>query len=486
MKRVLIIISLFLFLSVNANTVKLDCPDTEFNELTYFSCVVKATSKNEFDKVEFDLNYSDKLSLLEVRSNFKSVWDVNIKNGKLTARTKRDRLVSGNEEFSLLLFTAIDYGKADIELKNIKIINSKEKETVEVKDVKQKVKTLSNVNTLKSIKINNEKIKVPLNSEEIILYEVDDKEEVFNIDAKLTDKTSKLKYDKKISLKEKDELYTFISVESENGINNIYTIKFYKKETSIKLNSFKIIDEFGSNLPFTFDSTQESFYIEVDPEIDYIKIKPEVNDGIYISTKSLLSGDLKYGNNILLIKLYDDNSEKTYVVNVFRLLSKGSSNSYLKKIEISDHNIKFNKKIYNYNIIVDNNISSLNIEALTEHENASVHIIGNDNLENNSVIRIMVTAENGKKSVYNINVEKKFNVFSYMSTIIYSLIALTSIFIIYKVFNKYELKEIIIEELDKPRFRVKPKINASVVVNIKHIAEDITVIKSNSSKKQSK
>ncbi len=83
-----------------------------------------------------------------------------------------------------------------------------------------------------------------------------------------------------------------------------------------------------------------------------------------------------------------------------------SSNNYLKSMEISDHNIDFNKDNTNYEVAIDSNVNSLDIKPVVEHGSASYKISGNENLEDGSIVKVVVSAENGSTREYDIKVKK--------------------------------------------------------------------------------
>lgn len=84
-----------------------------------------------------------------------------------------------------------------------------------------------------------------------------------------------------------------------------------------------------------------------------------------------------------------------------------SSNSYLKSLEITNYNFDFNKNTTNYTISIDSGVTSLEIKPVVEHAKASYKIVGNENLQDGSVIKIIVTAENGKTKEYTVSIKKE-------------------------------------------------------------------------------
>lgn len=84
-----------------------------------------------------------------------------------------------------------------------------------------------------------------------------------------------------------------------------------------------------------------------------------------------------------------------------------SSNNYLKSLEITDYNINYDKNTTDYTININSDVSSLNIKPTSEDTKSTYKIIGNENLVDGSVIKIIVTAEDGKTKEYKINIKKE-------------------------------------------------------------------------------
>ena len=69
----------------------------------------------------------------------------------------------------------------------------------------------------------------------------------------------------------------------------------------------------------------------------------------------------------------------------------------------------FDKDIYEYYLMVSENINQIDIEAVPESPNSDIEIIGNTNLKSGeNLITIKVAGENSS-SIYNINVIKTNN-----------------------------------------------------------------------------
>lgn len=83
-----------------------------------------------------------------------------------------------------------------------------------------------------------------------------------------------------------------------------------------------------------------------------------------------------------------------------------SSNNYLKSLQVEDYKIDFDKTKNNYEIEVDELIESLKLKVVLDDSKASYKIIGaNDVIKNNNRVIVEVTAENGDKNNYIIQVK---------------------------------------------------------------------------------
>lgn len=105
-----------------------------------------------------------------------------------------------------------------------------------------------------------------------------------------------------------------------------------------------------------------------------------------------------------------------------------SSDNYLKSLSIEGYDLypEFNRQNDTYTIYVkDDSISTFNVTAEANNENAKIEGIGNVTVsQEERIINIKVTAENGDLKVYTINIEneankpKKINIFMIVIVIV--------------------------------------------------------------------
>lgn len=129
-------------------------------------------------------------------------------------------------------------------------------------------------------------------------------------------------------------------------------------------------------------------------------------------SKATVSGTgkktLNYGKNTFnLVVKAENGTTKTYTLTIVKKDNR-STNNYLKSLDVKSAKIKFNKYTLNYNIIVDNSVDTIDIVAQVEDSKANVTGTGKKKLNLYlNTFNVVVTAENGTKRTYRINVSRK-------------------------------------------------------------------------------
>lgn len=120
-----------------------------------------------------------------------------------------------------------------------------------------------------------------------------------------------------------------------------------------------------------------------------------------------------YGNTFNIVVTAQNGSKKTYTLTIIRKNSDGftaprSNNNNLSNITIEGYTINFDKNTLEYEITVENNVTSLDIKTTLEDNKASVTIDKSDDLKvGDNTINIKVTAEDGTEKIYKIKVKRK-------------------------------------------------------------------------------
>lgn len=120
--------------------------------------------------------------------------------------------------------------------------------------------------------------------------------------------------------------------------------------------------------------------------------------------------ELKAGedNKITITVTAEDGSKKAYNINIKR--EALTSDATLKSLEIEEaEKFKFDKEKFTYNVKIDKNIKSLTIIYELSDENSTINIEGNSELKNDSIVKLIVTAQDGTKKVYTLNIIKETN-----------------------------------------------------------------------------
>lgn len=156
-----------------------------------------------------------------------------------------------------------------------------------------------------------------------------------------------------------------------------------------------------------FDPETTKYTMTVGTDVTKLNIKAVVEDE---KSKLDISGneDLKLGENIIkLVVTAEDETARTYTITVTK---EEQEQLKLDALSIKGINLNpsFSSDVYEYTAEIDDDITKLDIEALSNTENATVEILGNEDLqEGENTITIMLKSEDGKQNVtYQIIVKK--------------------------------------------------------------------------------
>ena len=171
---------------------------------------------------------------------------------------------------------------------------------------------------------------------------------------------------------------------------------------------------------FSFDSNIKVYNAVVGGNITKVKVNATVLDknAKFVSGYGPREVTLKSGNNSIEVKVKaQDNSESTYLINVFR--SDGTdANNKLANIELSVGKINFDRSVYNYNITVETNVDTIDIKGVSESPLSKVTVtdtdmkVSNDQatsklkIGDNKII-VTVSSESGNKQDYILNIRRE-------------------------------------------------------------------------------
>lgn len=268
-----------------------------------------------------------------------------------------------------------------------------------------------------------------------------------------------------------------IQTQAEKGNIKTYTIKVNRNDKAANnyLRSISL-----SKGTINFDKNIFEYKVNVDYNTKEFLISA-IADEKTSSVEVVGDKELKVGENIYLIKVLAENkSERIYKIIVNRL-EEGivlSNNNYLANLSIKNHSIAFVKDKLNYDITLTNE-ETLDLKYDLEDEKAFVKIEGNNNLKNNSVVKIIVTAEDGSTRIYNLNIIKSqdFNYLILIIPLIGVLLILGVIMTIKKVkSNKKEVNPVNEEVVKEKKLVLNDKKEEPKKFKVKYKSLDDTLI----------
>lgn len=90
--------------------------------------------------------------------------------------------------------------------------------------------------------------------------------------------------------------------------------------------------------------------------------------------------------------------------------SKKSNNAYLSSIKVSDIDFTFKKETLDYELVVENELEKVTVDATTDHAKAKVEGVGEYPLNiGENTIKLVVMAEDSTKKTYTIKIKRKDN-----------------------------------------------------------------------------
>ena len=178
---------------------------------------------------------------------------------------------------------------------------------------------------------------------------------------------------------------------------------------NIKSLTIKGNDDSDVVLSPVFNSGVYDYEATVASNVKTVSITPILEDA---KSNAVISNnaneELKAGedNKITITVTAEDGSKKAYNINIKR--EALTSDATLKGLEIEEaEKFKFDKDKFTYNVKIGKNIKSLTITYELSDENSTVDIEGNSKLKNGSVVKVIVTAQDGTKKVYTLNIIKE-------------------------------------------------------------------------------
>lgn len=233
------------------------------------------------------------------------------------------------------------------------------------------------------------------------------------------DKNAKVEGTGKVTLKEGNNTVS-VKVTAEDGTTKTYklTIKRKTAEEENAENGEARLKNLGikpEEYDFTgFDSEKTEYSVEVPNEVEEVEVyATAMNSNAQINGTGMI--ELKEGKNELTVEVISANgTKKTYTITVTREESNSTVEEFgLKKLSINGVSLKpaFNVGTYEYTVELTEDIQTLEIQAEANDENATVEIVGNENLQQGeNIITILVQNQETKENAtYQIIVNKNTN-----------------------------------------------------------------------------
>lgn len=307
---------------------------------------------------------------------------------------------------------------------------------VKLENVNQKIKIVSDVNTLDGLEISNGKLS-PTFGKNVTSYKATVQSDKVVIKAVASDSGAKIEGD----VGEKSLNYggnTFVvKVISPRGNERKYSIyitrpfAIVQKDSDISLKSLSV-----SSGTLNFKADQFLYDIQVGYDVDNIEVVAVPNSEkakVEIQKEEkLIVGE----NTINVVVTAEDGTVGTYVIIVNRA-EKLSDDASIKSLVVKGYELDFKSDVYQYELEIEKE-EKLDIEVELNDEKAKYQIKGNNNLKDKSVIEIVVTAEDGSEQSYQINIVKlgentSSSILNYIKIVpLISFIILISIILIVK------------------------------------------------------
>ena len=236
--------------------------------------------------------------------------------------------------------------------------------------------------------------------------------ETISIDAIKNDDKASVSGLGKVLLKENQINNVVISVMAEDGSIQNYTLQITYNSNKSKDNNLKTLELYHDKdkIEFEYDSSKSTFDLDIDDDtIEKITIKSAVNDNkaSYVKNYGNRDINLNYGENKVEIKVQAENGDvKVYTLNINKKDNRSNDNT-LSMLSINEQSITLIDDILEYNINLRYNAEKTSIIVKTNSEKAKISYKDIDLVDGeNPPVIITVTAENGEKKEYKLNIKR--------------------------------------------------------------------------------
>ena len=232
-----------------------------------------------------------------------------------------------------------------------------------------------------------------------------------------------------------------VKVTAEDGSSLTYAI-YVRREERV-LSSVATLKELtAKEYNLNFNTHQYDYSLTVSNEVIHLDLTAVPTDS---KAKVTITGNENFivGQNVIsILVVAEDNTEQRYTITVTKEAEKLSDDNSLAGLQIQGYSLPFQSDTLNYRLKIGA-IDVLSITAIPSDEKATVEILGNEKLKDDSRIRIQVTSESGKVRTYQITIEKEEGkaVFFLIAVAIILVLAGVIIWLVIRK-RKLEVKEV--------------------------------------------
>lgn len=409
-KKIIVLIILLMPFIVKASSLSLEC-NTDVVKTEQLSCTIKGNSTTNITSISAKVITGNNINFVSFTPS--SAWKGDGEEGQIELYTADD--INGNFNIGTINFkvtSLYDGGTSSITIDQISFYDEDGIEE-SITKVTKNIRIASNNNDLSSLSLSNGNI-YPTFNKDTTSYSTQINANSVTITARASSNKATISGDIGTKNLNYGNNNFNIIVTSESGNKKTYTISIVRPNNN---NNTPVIEDKKSSNNYLSNITLSTGNINFNKEIlEYnVSVLYEVKDiditAVPEDSKSKveISGnkELKVGTNkITILVTAEDGSKREYIINVDRKNEdeKLSNNTNISKLIIDNYNINFNKDKLNYDLKIKYE-KKLNINVELEDSTSTYKIQGNNNLNNKSIIKIIVTSADNSTKTYTINIK---------------------------------------------------------------------------------